>query len=73
MMEVFEKKEKKLNCNKIYKYKTKNCPKMWVHFALKTGWLKINVRTNLGPQISMYLSALAWCDLVAVEIREKVQ
>ena len=27
-------------------------------FCAKSGWLKINVGTNLGPQIYMYLSAL---------------
>ena len=42
----------------MYKYETKVCPKMWAYFALRAGWLKINVRTNLGPQIYMYLSAL---------------
>ena len=31
---------------------------MWAYFALRAGWLKINVGTNLGPQIFMYLSAL---------------
>ena len=31
---------------------------MWAYFALRAGWLKINVGTNLGPQIYMYLSAL---------------
>ena len=31
---------------------------MWTYFALRAGWLKINVGTNLGPQIFMYLSAL---------------
>ena len=31
---------------------------MWAYFALRAGWLKINVGTNLGRQIYMYLSAL---------------
>ena len=31
---------------------------MWAYFALRAGWVKINVGTNLGPQIYMYLSAL---------------
>ena len=31
---------------------------MWAYFALRAGWLKINVGTNLGPQIYMYLFAL---------------
>ena len=31
----------------------------WAYFALGMGWLKINVETNLGPQIYMYLSTLA--------------
>ena len=42
----------------MYKYETKVCPKMWAYFALRAGWFKINVGTNLGPQIYMYLSAL---------------
>ena len=33
---------------------------MWAYFALRAGWLKINVGTNLGPQIYMYLSALGF-------------
>ena len=32
---------------------------MWAYFALKTGWLKIKIETNLGPQIYMYLSTSA--------------
>ena len=28
---------------------------MWAYFAPKTGWLKINVGTNLGPQIYVSL------------------
>ena len=57
MVEVFEKKgiSFKFSGNK---YETKICPKMLAYFALKTGWLKINVETNLEPQISMYLSAI---------------
>ena len=31
---------------------------MRAYFALRVGWLKINVGTNLGPQIYMYLSVL---------------
>ena len=31
---------------------------MWAYFAPRAGWLKINVGTNLRPQIYMYLSAL---------------
>ena len=31
---------------------------MWAFFALKTGWLKINIETHLGPQIYMCLSML---------------
>ena len=42
----------------MHKYETKVCPKMWAYFAQRAGWLKINVGTNLGPQIYMYLSAL---------------
>ena len=33
---------------------------MWAYFALRAGWLKINVKTNLGPQIYMHLSALEY-------------
>ena len=31
---------------------------MWAYFTLKMGWLKTNAGTNIGPQNSVYLSAL---------------
>ena len=44
---------------------------MWAYFALKTGWLKINVGTNVGPQIYMYLSALELHDAIVITFQRK--
>ena len=41
----------------------------WAYFALKTGWLKINIETNMGPQVYMYLSALESHSHLAVPVQ----
>ena len=59
MVEVFEKKEFSFNFRKIYTKPRFVLAKMWAYFALKTGCLKANVRTNLGTT-NLHVLILPW-------------
>ena len=41
----------------------------WAYLALKAGWFKINIETNMGPQVYMYLSALDFHSHLAVPVQ----